>query len=495
MGESSLFEHFRKAFTKYAVALALLFTITAIANVAYQVKMYQDQGEAMIGESIDAYLAQRASANQLLLVQFLESERLLADYPLDRNTKKIAETVMTRDFNTIDLFYLRNDLESNFYADNAPKEDFLKMASDIQQGSIHQLGEDYYLFSADYSNGVSIIVGEKIDQGFLNRMKQILPVSIENVELGESIQRKWDYGEISLPLLDSGATLQISTQLDIQGYVSQSIAFPAIFFLIGALLLYRMFKRETGRINPFIETTRNALEEIGMGQIPTLPDSEVEEANLLYGSVQSLFRQLKIKDTQVKQSHLEMIQLLNAAIGTNDAYTNGHSQRVEKIASGFGHYLRYTDADTLAVAARLHDIGKLGIPTNILNKPGKLDEEEFSQIKNHPSKGAEILSRSEFFKDAVSLVRHHHEHWDGSGYPDQLKGNEIPLGAQILTLADVYDALTTDRPYRKALSHMETLRIIRDESGSTFNPVLANQFLDFIESETKSAPPLALNYA
>lgn len=487
MGESSLFEHFKKAFSKYAVALAILFALTAIANVAYQVKLYQDQGEAMIGESIDAYLTQRADMNQLLIIQFLENDQILEDFPLDRNPKKFAESVMIEEFNTIDLFYLRNDWESSFLAKKALEKEFLPMMQQIEQGSIHRLGDDYYLFSTDHSAGKSVIVGERIDQAFLDRMTAILPLSIAGIELNAPIIRQWNQSEFSFPLFESGATLQITTQLDIKSYLAQSIAFPAVFFLIGAILLFHMFKNETERINPFIETTRNALVEIGMGQTPTLPDSEVEEANLLYGSVQSLFRQLKLKDTQVKQSHLEMIQLLNAAIGTNDAYTNGHSQRVESIASRFGDFIQYEDADTLAVAARLHDIGKLGIPTNILNKPGKLDDEEFSQIKGHPTKGAEILSRSEFFELAVPLVRHHHEHWDGSGYPDGLKSAEIPLGAQILTLADVYDALTTDRPYRKALSHTEALRILRDESGSTFNPVLTDHFISFIDQEDQRA--------
>ena len=495
MGESSLFEHFKKAFTKYAIALALLFAVTAIANVAYQVKLYQDQGEAMIGESINAYLIQRANANQLLVAQFLESDRLLSDFPLDRNTGFLAEKAMEREFNTVDLFYLHNEMESSFRAEGLKEEDFLPLLSKIEQGSIQQVGGDYYLFSIEHKDGNSIIVGEKIDRLFLTRMKAILPATITNIELNGPIQPKWDHGEFTFNLMDSAASLQVTTELNLQQYLAQSIAFPAAFFLIGAFLLYRMFKHQSERINPFLETTRNALEEIGMGQTPTLPDSEVEEANLLYGSVQSLFRQLKIKDTQVKQSHLEMIQLLNAAIGTNDAYTNGHSQRVESIASEFGAYIRYDDADTLAVAARLHDIGKLGIPTNVLNKPGKLNDEEFSQIKDHPTKGAEILSRSEFFETAVPLVRHHHEHWDGSGYPDRLKGKDIPLGAQILTLADVYDALTTDRPYRKALSHKEALRIIRDESGSTFNPELTEDFIGFINQEEQQALIVELHTA
>jgi putative nucleotidyltransferase with HDIG domain len=484
MEESSLFQHFRKAFSKYAIALALLFLCTAIANITYQVHLYQKQTEIMISESADAYFTQKAELNQLLIYQFFENDQLLSAYPLDRDTKKFAQHVIEDGEAAVDLFYLSNGEETSFYGNVISQADFESQIFKIKQGAVRKIGEQYYLFSTYSAQGTSIAVGEKIDEAFMTTLIHFLPISVENISIDHNKAMAWNQKGFEFPLPGIDATLTITTQLDIKAYVLQSAAFPASFFLVGSIVLYLMFKGEIRRINPFLENTRIALEDIGMGQPPVLPDSEVEEANLLYGSVHSLFRQLQEKDIQVKQSHLEMIQLLNAAIGTSDAYTNGHSQRVEAIASNFGKTIGYFDQDTLAVAARLHDIGKLGIPTDILNKPGKLDKDEFATIKDHPSKGAEILCRSEFFKNAVPLVRHHHEHWDGSGYPDHLSGNAIPMGAQILTLADVYDALTTNRPYRKALTHQEAMRIIRDESGSTFNPILADQFLAFLSDST-----------
>lgn len=481
MEESSLFQHFRKAFSKYAIALTLLFACISIASIAYQVHLYQVQSKTLISESVDAYFTQKAEMNQILLYQFFENDRLMNNYPLDRNTKRFAQHMIEDSESAIDVFYLSNGDEINYYATEVSQANFEEQIFAVEQGVVQKIENQYYLFSTYSSQGTSIIVGEKIDDAFLTNLIRFLPLSVESVSIDPPVNA-WNQKSFSFPLPGIHETLTITTHLNIQSYMMQSAAFPAFFFLIGAIVLYWMFKQEIQRVNPFIEYTRHALENIGMGQQPVLPDSEVEEANLLYGSVQSLFRQLKEKDTQVKKSHLEMIQLLNAAIGTNDAYTNGHSQRVEAIASNFGQKIGYLDQDTLAVAARLHDIGKLGIPKNILNKPGKLNEDEFEKIKDHPSKGAEILCRSEFFKEAVPLVRHHHEHWDGSGYPDHLSKNAIPTGAQILALADVYDALTTDRPYRKALTHDEALRIIRDESGSTFNPVLADQFLAFLSN-------------
>ncbi|BES66650.1 hypothetical protein SANA_30890 [Gottschalkiaceae bacterium SANA] len=486
MGESSLFQHFKSNFSKYAIALTLLFVCTAAASIAYQVKLYQEQAQTMISQTIDAHLTQQAEHNRMLVYQFFENDQLMNAYPMDRNTKQFAKNMINANESSIDLFYVSNNDEINFYSNTVSQADFENQIFTIKQGSIKKISESYYLFSTYSANGTSIAVGEKIDQAFLKNLTRFLPLSVESITLDSGQPTTWNQKSFTFPFPDIDAKLTITTHLNLPAYVMQSIAIPAFFFIIGSIVLYLMFKHEIKRINPFLENTRIALEDIGLGQPPVLPNSEVAEANLLYGSVQSLFRQLKEKDSQVKQSHFEMIQLLNAAIGTNDTYTNGHSQRVEAIVTKFGLAIGYQDQDTLAVAARLHDIGKLGIPTNVLNKPGKLNASEFKKIKDHPSKGAEILSRSEFFSAAVPLVRHHHEHWDGKGYPDGLSRNTIPLGAQILALADVYDALTTNRPYRKALDHREALRIIRDESGSTFNPVLADQFLSFLSDPALS---------
>lgn len=482
MGESSLFQHFKATFTRYAIILVGLFSLAVLGNIAYQVQLYQQQTEILIAQSVDAYINRETEKNQMLLLQFLENEEVLSDFPLDRQTGLYAKNIMNERLFGVDLFYLRNDQDTTIFESNSPQEDFLAIKPQIKNGSVLEFNGETYLFSRVTTAEADALIGKKLDQQFLDQLHRFLPLSVTNLALSEGHPLSWDQRSFPLDLPGSNVILYLTTQLDIQGYLLQIIPLPILCVLIGAIMIYRMFKKEMALINPFFENTRSALVDIGMGQQPILPDSEVEEANLLYSSVQSLFRQLKEKDTQVKKSHLEMIQLLNAAISTNDAYTNGHSQRVEAIASNFGQAIGYLDPDALAVAARLHDIGKLGIPTNILNKPGKLNEDEFEKIKDHPSKGAEILSRSEFFKEAVPLVRHHHEHWDGSGYPDRLSKNAIPMGAQILALADVYDALTTDRSYRKALTHDEALRIIRDESGSTFNPVLADHFLTFLSN-------------
>jgi HD-GYP domain-containing protein (c-di-GMP phosphodiesterase class II) len=132
------------------------------------------------------------------------------------------------------------------------------------------------------------------------------------------------------------------------------------------------------------------------------------------------------------------------------------------------------------MGAFLHDVGKTSVPIEVLNKPGKLTEEEFEQMKRHTVIGDAIISETPFPWDIRPIVRNHHEKWDGTGYPDQLKGEEIPLTARILCVADVYDALTSARSYRRALSHEEAVEIMRKESGTTLDPTLFAVFLEVL---------------
>jgi putative nucleotidyltransferase with HDIG domain len=182
---------------------------------------------------------------------------------------------------------------------------------------------------------------------------------------------------------------------------------------------------------------------------------------------------------QVNRLHLSTIEALAHAIDAKDEVTHGHIRRVQgwavAVAARIGiedsHQLRAIEAGAL-----LHDIGKLAVPEHILNKPGQLTDAEFARIKSHARVGAEILSEVEFPYPVVPIVRHHHENWDGTGYPDRLRGDEIPLGARILSVVDCYDALTSDRPYRRALSAEDACAIIEARRGTMYDPAIVQAF-------------------
>ena len=178
--------------------------------------------------------------------------------------------------------------------------------------------------------------------------------------------------------------------------------------------------------------------------------------------------------------YLSTIETLAMAIDAKDQVTHGHVRRVQTYALSLAAHLGITDEATLRAleaAALLHDMGKLAVPEHILNKPGRLTEAEFSVMKRHAAIGADILSSVDFPYPVVPIVRHHHEQWDGSGYPDHLTGTLIPLGARILAVVDCFDALTSDRPYRPRLSDTDALAEIQRRRGTTYDPLIVDAFV------------------
>jgi putative nucleotidyltransferase with HDIG domain len=174
---------------------------------------------------------------------------------------------------------------------------------------------------------------------------------------------------------------------------------------------------------------------------------------------------------ELEQSLRETIETLNDAVEARDPYTAGHSQRVRRVALAVGQALALP-AEQLAVldtAALFHDIGKIGMPDSILTKPDRLTREEQTLMREHVTRGAEIVSKFPPFRDAAPGIRHHHERWDGLGYPDALAGDNIPLEAAIVGLADAWDTITSDRGYAPALSLGDALAEIRAGRGKQFS--------------------------
>lgn len=184
-----------------------------------------------------------------------------------------------------------------------------------------------------------------------------------------------------------------------------------------------------------------------------------------------------------RSMHMRTITALTRAIDAKDAYTRGHSERVAEFAEEIAKYMGLSKkmiAD-IEIAALIHDIGKIGIEDNILNKPGRLDLDEFEQIKKHPVIGAEIIEEINFSKTIVDAVLYHHCNYDGSGYPcTDDKPTVQPLAAAILAIADAYDAMTSDRPYRKRMSRDDAVKILKENSGTQFNPVVVEAFCNII---------------
>lgn len=193
---------------------------------------------------------------------------------------------------------------------------------------------------------------------------------------------------------------------------------------------------------------------------------------------------LKHSITSLEENYFDTIKGLMLAVDAKDHYTAGHSIRVTDMSVALAKGLKLSSAeiDTIEKAALFHDIGKIGIAGEILLKPGKLTEEEYEEIKNHPLYGAKIISAIKFLKPTVEILKHHHERYDGSGYPNGLKGKNINIGSRIIAVADTFDAITTTRPHRFARSPKEALKEIDRCSGTQFDAEVVKAFIKVIEA-------------
>jgi diguanylate cyclase (GGDEF)-like protein/putative nucleotidyltransferase with HDIG domain len=202
---------------------------------------------------------------------------------------------------------------------------------------------------------------------------------------------------------------------------------------------------------------------------------------------------------QLNSLYMSTIETLAMAIDAKDQITHGHIRRVQTYAVGLASRIGVTDAHlirAIEAAALLHDMGKLAVPEYILNKPGPLTPAEFEKMKLHASVGADILSAIDFPYPVVPIVRHHHENWNGTGYPDGIGGTDIPIGARILSVVDCFDALTSDRPYRPRLSDKDALKILADRRGVMYDPLIVDVFTrvhtEIAPVETEGSEPTPL---
>ena len=210
-----------------------------------------------------------------------------------------------------------------------------------------------------------------------------------------------------------------------------------------------------------------------LGSRPSSPFGDAERAFFAtLASLVGLGLERQPLAASLTKGVLDTVQALAVAIEAKDPYTKGHVQRVTQYAVALGDELGLAPGEirTLQFGAMLHDIGKIGIRAEVLNKPGALTEAERAHIRSHPIVGEQIIAEVDFLQDVRPCIRHHQERYDGSGYPDGLQGEAIPLLARIITVADVFDALTTDRPYRRALPAERALNLLQEEAGQAFEP-------------------------
>ncbi|HLH26709.1 MAG TPA: HD domain-containing phosphohydrolase [Chloroflexota bacterium] len=203
--------------------------------------------------------------------------------------------------------------------------------------------------------------------------------------------------------------------------------------------------------------------------------------------LREVYERERARRAEVQQAYITTVRVLAAAIETRDAYTGGHVERVAEYSVAIGRELGWDEDQlmTLELGALLHDVGKIGVDDGVLRKPAKLEPDEWAHMQRHPELGAHMLRDVPFLQASLSCVLYHHERFDGAGYPHRLAGTAIPLEARIVSVADTFDAMTSDRPYRKGLPASVALEEIARCAGSQFDPLVVRAFLRVVE-----APPL-----
>jgi len=188
--------------------------------------------------------------------------------------------------------------------------------------------------------------------------------------------------------------------------------------------------------------------------------------------------------SELQRTYVGTMHALSALLDARDASTQGHSQRVVQYTLAIAHALGITDREQLQIiqyGALLHDVGKIGVPDAVLRKPTSLTAEEWIEMRKHPEIGYQMLKNIDFLQKALPIVRYHHERWDGSGYPHGLAGAAIPLEARIFALADAFDALLSERPYKRGLSHEQAVERLAADRGTHFDPMVMDAFLHIAE--------------
>ena len=218
-------------------------------------------------------------------------------------------------------------------------------------------------------------------------------------------------------------------------------------------------------------------------------------AFLLFGFPLLLTRDALKRNLDLRRSRVEALRALSSSVDARDNYTYDHSNRVSMLSAMLAREMGFPEGtvEMIESGALLHDIGKISLDLDILSKPGPLDSEELKAVRRHPLESAEVVAGVELFRGAVDIVRHHHERPDGQGYPDGLKADEIPFGARILNVADAFDAMTSDRPYRKRRSVGDALEELRKGSGSEFDPVVVEYLMRLLKARPREIASLGLH--
>ena len=349
-----------------------------------------------------------------------------------------------------------------------------------------------YDFEGNVSSS-SLIDPPPVDSEIVNRV-------VDNQDQ-ETINREFEISDIGYKENLSVWEIRNRTDFGILGIASQTKYISETaqttrqnIFILVALTLFLIFIVGISiarLITKPIHNLRDAALEVSSGNLQVHVDPiGDDEISLLTNTFNSMVKNLDASKKDLITAYDLTLEGWSKALELRDRETEGHTQRVTdmtfKLAAAYG--IEGEELENIRRGALLHDIGKVGISDNILHKPGKLTDEEFAEINKHPAYAYDMLSKISFLSDAIDIPYCHHEKWDGTGYPRGLQGEEIPLAARLFCVADVWDAITTDRPYREAMPFEKAIKIIAESRGTHFDPTVVDLFFQILEKEGQPVP-------
>jgi HD-GYP domain-containing protein (c-di-GMP phosphodiesterase class II) len=435
-------------------------------------KMVQDQIRQVAG-ALDYDLLLLADSGGTPVTGFLGREKA----PIDLRSLKLDTPPLLRIDNTI---YVSTTLPINLGPENIGS---LILGRKLDLGNINSSGyaalvRNHRVLLTNFSNPLS----ERLEQEISDKCGDALDEC--DVSLGAS-----DYLAIRIQKARLGPDVRLFTFQSIDAAVDEfTHGFQRDFVLIGlgGMLVVLAFATFGSRSfsQPLTELVRHLNESEQSGRLR--PDfgimSPVIEVNRLGEAFNRAAEAIEESQERLERATLEFVETMAQALDARDPYTAGHSNRVSVNSTNIAEAMGLPDdeIEIVRIGAKLHDIGKIGIPDAVLQKPGKLTNEEYALIKMHPQIGKRILEKAGRFQQYLPIVELHHEDWNGGGYPYGLKGEELPLGVRIVHIADVYDAITSHRAYRKAMSEQQVLDILLKGSGTMFDPVVLEAFLTIL---------------
>lgn len=338
--------------------------------------------------------------------------------------------------------------------------------------------------------GVFVLVQE-FNQGFINQKITAFMDSDLKYEIRFEANSKLSGFQTAIPIKSFDDEVIGSVILSSTNHFFKNInAFFLKIIVIGMGLLFAFFmviskfisNKFARRIESLHSEVENSVKHSFNYEIQVSGNDEISSLAKAFNEMSKTMRDhvVQIYETNEKlhDTYLEIIQGLITAIEVKDPYTKGHSHRVMVYSEMIAHKMRYPDLETLKMAALLHDIGKIGVPETILNKAGRLTDEEYQIVKAHPDHGYRILSNIEGFNRVKDIIRYHHERIDGKGYPCGMRDIVIPLESRIIAVADTFDAITSDRAYRKGMTAEEALAELQHVKGAQLDALIVDTFVE-----------------